>query len=299
MSDLTIADRTIDGPHGPIPVRLYAPESARAGFVWLHGGGFAAGDLDMPEADWVCRTLAAAGIAVVSVDYRLAPVPEGWDRRADEATLVRKHHPAASDEGVVAFTWATSAADAGETVPWSAHLRWALGGASAGGNVATATALRLVHGAGPVPDLLVLAYPTLHAVQPPHSAELTALLEANPEHAGFTPEVIAGMYANFIGGAVADADLYAVPGTATADDLAGFPPTLMVNDELDALRTSGEDFARRLADAGIPIDVSVESGESHGHLNRAEAAAEATLARFAAGILALADTPSSLSSQEA
>ena len=70
----TVTDDTLDGPHGPLRVRLYRPASAAGvGLVWAHGGGFAAGDLDMPEADGVARGLAERGITVVSVDYRLAP----------------------------------------------------------------------------------------------------------------------------------------------------------------------------------------------------------------------------------
>ena len=63
-------------------VRVYPPSTGMisngAGLVWAHGGGFAGGDLDMPEADWVSRALAARGITVVSVDYALAPTPPAW-----------------------------------------------------------------------------------------------------------------------------------------------------------------------------------------------------------------------------
>src|SRR4051812_643002 len=55
----TTEDRTLEGPHGPLVVRVYEPSApARTGLVWLHGGGFAGGDLDMPEADWVARQFA-------------------------------------------------------------------------------------------------------------------------------------------------------------------------------------------------------------------------------------------------
>ena len=73
---------TIPGPHGDIPLRVYPATATATGtgaaplpaLVWAHGGGFAWGDLDMPEAHWVSQQLAARGITVVSVDYRLAPV---------------------------------------------------------------------------------------------------------------------------------------------------------------------------------------------------------------------------------
>src|SRR3954468_914337 len=71
-------DDIAPGPHGPVPVRIYTPDSpSGAGLVWAHGGGFVGGDLDMREADWTAREIAArAGAVVVSVDYRLPP--RGW-----------------------------------------------------------------------------------------------------------------------------------------------------------------------------------------------------------------------------
>ncbi|MBL6280031.1 alpha/beta hydrolase fold domain-containing protein [Micromonospora fiedleri] len=79
--DLCVAEQTIDGPHGPVPVRVYmstgpAPDGGRACLVWMHGGAFAWGDLDMAEAHEVARGIAGrADVVVVSVDYRLCPVP--------------------------------------------------------------------------------------------------------------------------------------------------------------------------------------------------------------------------------
>ena len=67
---------TLEGPHGPLRVRIYRPvEATGPGIVWLHGGGFSGGDLDMPEGDWVSRSFAERGILAVSLDYRLAPTP--------------------------------------------------------------------------------------------------------------------------------------------------------------------------------------------------------------------------------
>ncbi|GAA1957255.1 hypothetical protein [Microbacterium deminutum] len=62
---------TLDGPHGPLTVRVYAPDvPAGPGLVWLHAGGFAGGDPDMPEADWVAAQFARRGVTVASVDYQ-------------------------------------------------------------------------------------------------------------------------------------------------------------------------------------------------------------------------------------
>ncbi|HWV50489.1 MAG TPA: alpha/beta hydrolase fold domain-containing protein, partial [Microbacterium sp.] len=83
-------------------VRVYpAPEPNGTGLVWAHGGGFLFGDIDMPESDWVARQLAARGTTVVSVDYRLAPVPEGFHPGVEEAP--GHIYPAGSDDMVAAI----------------------------------------------------------------------------------------------------------------------------------------------------------------------------------------------------
>lgn len=230
-----------------------APTTARApGLVWAHGGGFAAGDLDMPEADWVSRTLAARGITVVSVDYRL--VGDGC------------RYPAPSDDVLAAWRWTLSNAD--ELGVDAA--RTAIGGASAGANLVTGAVLRLLADpvSTPLPAGVFLAYPTLLAVQPEPDAALRALLDANPAADRFGPANVRAMYEGYLGGPVDDAPLPAVPGRAEASDLAGFPPVLMINDEADGLRVSGEVFGATLVEAGVPLELVVEPGTEHGHLNR-------------------------------
>jgi acetyl esterase len=281
----TVEDRTLDGPHGPLAVRVYAPSApARTGLVWLHGGGFAGGDLDMPEADWVARQFAERGVAVVSVDYRLAPLAEAWAEMMGIEPRGGVHYPVASEEAAFAFAWATHAD--------LASGPWALGGASAGANLAAGATLRLMSTGGPVPALAVLAYPTLHAVQPEPDAALRAGLDAAGLGDQFGPQALRGMYENYLGGPVDEADSFAVPGLAATAELAGFPPTIMINDEVDELRVSGEAFARSLREAGVDVDASTEPGTQHGHLNQADtAAAAASIDRFAARILALAASP--------
>ncbi|MEI5582901.1 MULTISPECIES: alpha/beta hydrolase [unclassified Agromyces] len=299
-----------DGLVRVYPVDAAAPRPA-PGLVWAHGGGFVAGDLDMPEADSVARAVAARGIGVVSIDYRLA---------VDDAA----RYPAGSDDVLAAWRW---------TVEHAAELRLdparlVIGGASAGANLVTGAVLRLlghpVFGGGtggltsaytdsaggapapgaapevaqetrapsaggrverggdaPLPAGVFLAYPTLLAVQPAPDAALRALLDANPVADRFGPAVVRAMYEDYLGRAVGEgAPLPAVPGLATADDLAGFPPVLMVNGEADELRVSGEAFAATLARAGVPVELVTEPGTEHGHLNRpAEPAASATVDR--------------------
>jgi len=280
-------------------VRAYPADAAAPrptpGLVWAHGGGFVAGDLDMPEADWVARALAARGITVVSIDYRL--VGDGSGR-----------YPAGSDDVLAAWTWTLDHADELGLDP----ERVAIGGASAGANLVTGAVLRLLgptRGSrrreapsrdpeardtgfetptpsapepadGALPAGVVLAYPTLHAEQPAPDAALRALLDANPTADRFFPAAVRAMYEAYLGGPVEDAPLTAVPGRAATSDLAGFPPVLMINDEADELRVSGEAFAATLVEAGVPVDLVVEPGTEHGHLNRPEEpAASASIER--------------------
>lgn len=239
-------------------VRVYpaGAEASRptAALVWAHGGGFAAGDLDMPEADWVARTLASRGVTVVSIDYRLASAERG------------NRYPAASDDVLSAWSWTLDHAD--ELGIDQAQL--AIGGASAGANLVTGAVLRLLADpvSTPLPAGVFLAYPTLLAVQPAPDAALRGLLDANPGADRFGPASVRAMYETYLGGPVADAPLPAVPGRAEAADLAGFPPVLMINDEADELRVSGEVFAATLVEAGVPLELVVEPGTEHGHLNR-------------------------------
>lgn len=275
----TMTDHVLDGPHGPLRVRAYRPAEPREpGLVWAHGGGFAGGDLDMPEAHAVASALAASGIAVVSVDYRLAPMTEAWAARLDATPRPGIHFPVPHDELTAAFRWAA----ASDLAPRG----WAIGGASAGANLATGAALRLSRGGGPRPELAVLAYPTLRAVQETPGPELRALLDADPTADVFRPDFVLSMYENYIGGSVSAADIHAIPGTATPDELTDFPATIIVNSETDELRMSGEAFARTLATAGVEVDLHTEPGTTHGHLNRpSDAAFAATIARFASRIL--------------
>lgn len=264
-------------------VRVYPASGALtngAGLVWVHGGGFAGGDLDMPEADGVARTLASRGVTVVSVDYALAPTPSAWSEAFGGATRDGVHYPAASDDVIAAFRWAVAAE--------LASGPWALGGASAGANLATGATLRLLADGGPVPALVFLAYPTLLAVQPEPDAALRAALDADPEADRFGPDAVRGMYENYLGGPIHDAPLPAIPGLATPEDLADFPPTLMINGEVDELRVSGEAFAATLAAAGRDVVVVTEPGTVHGHLNGPEEpAATASLDRVFARLSAL------------
>jgi acetyl esterase len=268
-------------------VRVYpAREPDGTGLVWAHGGGFVHGDLDMPEADWVARQVASRGTTVVSVEYRLA---SGAVNR----------YPAASDDVLTAWSWALASADRLRID----RSRLAVGGASAGGNLAAGAVLRMLErGDDALPALVLLAYPTLLAVQPAPDAALRAALDADPAADRFGPAVVREMYETYLGGPVDGAPIGAVPGLATADDLSGFPPTLIVNGDRDELRVSGEAFAASLVAAGRDVEVVTETGTDHGFLNRPREgfAASVTVARLAARLASLfGTTPQSLSAPAA
>lgn len=252
-------------------VRVYPGDAgplSGVGLLWVHGGGFVIGDLDMPEADAVSRGFAARGALVVSVDYRL--VADG------ENTF-----PAASDDVLRGWNWLVSEAGA------LGADRLFMGGTSAGGNLVAGAVLRMLgHEPAAVlkalPAGVFLGYPTLLAVQPAPTLELRAALDARPDDDVFTPAAVLAMYETYLGGDVADAPLPAIPGLAAAAKLEGFPPTIMVNCDVDELRMSGEAFAATLADAGVPVDLALQPGTGHGFLNRPEEAAfEATIIQVA------------------
>lgn len=270
-------------------VRVYAAHQPNgSGLVWAHGGAFAFGDLDMPESHAVATALAARGTTVIAVDYRLAPVPEAWARPDSTPRATGHHYPAASDDLLAAWKWTQENAlalgiDA---------TRLALGGASAGANLAAGATLRMLHADAAIPATVVLAYPTLHAVQPATTPELRAQLDADPAADLFGPAAVRAMYENYTGTSTENIDIYAAPGTATAEQLAGFAPVLMINGDVDELRTSGEAFAAALAAAAVPVEAVTEPGTRHGHLNRPEEPASAvSIERIAARLAAHTPTP--------
>ena len=278
---VVVGDRVLAGPHGDLRVRVYepAPDAGRvAGLVWAHGGAFMHGDLDMPEADWVARSLAGAGVVVVSVDYQLAPAFDYRDPVVP-GTPGGARFPVASEEVTFAWGWAR---DAGLGV---GPERWSLGGASAGGNLAAGAALRLRDARGPQPRSVVLAYPVAHYELPAASPELAAKIAALPPDRDFPPEAMRAMGANYLGaGDLGDSDLpispYAHPG---GQDLRGLPPTFVLTSDHDALRSSGEAYGAELAAAGVDVLLVREDSTYHGHLNEpGTAGAARSITRLAA-----------------
>ena len=244
----------IPGPHGPVPVRIYtrawaghAPYLVWPCLVWMHGGAFIAGDVDMPEADWVARELAfRAGIVVISVDYRLCTGGVTY--------------PVPHDDVVAAVRWARQNAQSLGANPG----RLSIGGASAGANLAAGAALKLRDADGWQPAQLILAYPVAHAVVPVPSASLAALMTEVPEILRFPPATTHAFNVNYLGGPVSRGDGYAFPALAALD---GLNPVLVMNAEYDDLRASGEAFSAALALASVDVRQVQVKTMLHGFLN--------------------------------
>lgn len=241
----------------------------------MHGGAFAFGDIDMPEAHWVSEQLAARGIAVVSVSYQLAPGFDRWDPPPPPQGP-GVHFPVASDEIVAAFKWAiTDAAELGID-----PRLLSIGGASAGANLTAGASLRIRDSGGAQPRSVLLVYPTFHAALPEPSAELAAALEGVAPKRRFPPESVLRMTLNYVRDEDVLDNAYAFQG---GQDLAGLPPTFILNSEFDSLRSSGEAYAGELATSGVDVAVLREIGTHHGHLNRPDTpAAIRSIERIAA-----------------
>jgi acetyl esterase len=242
---LEVADRTIDGPAGPLRVRVYRPPGAGAPrplVVFFHGGGWVVCDLDTHDA--VCRRLSlGADAVVVSVDYRLAP---------------EHRFPAAPDDCLAATRWAVANAGTLGADP----RRWYLAGDSAGGNLACAVSLRLRDEDGPRATGQLLVYPV--------TDHWTAGFDSYAEFAegfGLTRNVMAWFWNHYLGEApdaarAATLSPLAVP--LRAADLRGLPPALVLTAECDVLRDEGEAYGARLREAGVAADIERCTGMHHG-----------------------------------
>jgi acetyl esterase len=238
-----VDDRVIPGPVD-VPVRVYTPEDAVGGdaplLAWLHGGGWVIGDLD--TADATARALAnRSGAVVVSVDYRLAP----------EHTA-----PAALDDSLVALTWAVENA---ELLGVDAS-RVAVGGDSAGGNLAAALCQRVRDEYGPDIDFQLLVYPVVDCTMGHPS------IEENAEGYFLTKDAMAWFVGHYLG--TTDAKDPSV-SPLHADSLAGLPPALVITAEFDPLRDEGEAYAAALRDAGVAVEAVRYDGQIHGFVGMA------------------------------
>lgn len=268
-SSVVITDRSIDGPHGPIPVRVYRPAAGggdHPGLLWMHGGAFIFGDLDQNESHMVSAELSArANAVVVAVDYRLA--------------VGGVTHPVPLDDVVAAWSWLVASASQLDIDP----ARISIGGASAGGNLAAAASMRVRNEGGIVPRSMLLAYPLVHFPIPALPPELVVEMQALPPMLHFDQAFNEHIMLTHLG-RLTDFPAGVAPGNFA---LEGMPPAFIAPDEYDELRPSGELFARQLQSVGIEVQVELAEGMVHGHLDRNPSipAVEKTL-RFFAGALA-------------
>lgn len=248
LGSVTITTHIIDGPHGAIETRAYRRADAPVGrgLVWVHGGAFLFGDLDMPEANWVGLALAARGVAVLSVEYRKALGPNRF--------------PVPSDDVLAAWVWANEHAE----LLGSTADRLHLGGASAGGNLTAGVTKRCRDGAGPLPASLVLVYPVVHAPLPPINTEIEHAVAARPDAMKLSAEDMHRINVQYVGDEQRLTDPYAF---AANGELGGQPPCFILNAEADYLRASGEAYGEALKAAGVRTEVVFEPGSGHGHLN--------------------------------
>lgn len=237
-----VAPLSIPAPHGAIPARLYVPKQPRLrdglspALVFFHGGGWVIGDLE--SHDVVCRQLAVEGaLIVIAVDYRLAP---------------EHKFPAAADDAIAATKWI--AANARELGIDAARL--AIGGDSAGGNLAAVVALAARDGDGPAIAGQVLIYPATDFAMThgSHSEPETSVL--------LTHSVIRWFRDHYLSGAADIHDWRASP--ARAKNLAGLPPAYVLTAGADPLRDEGYEYAARLEQAGVPITYKHFPGQFHG-----------------------------------
>jgi acetyl esterase len=241
-----VRDIAIPGPGGTLPLRIYrglaAPEADAPALLYLHGGGWVIGDL--ASHDGICRRLAnLAACRVVAVDYRLAP---------------EHPFPAAVHDAAAAFAWvAGHAAEIGVD-----PARIAVGGDSAGGNLAAVLAIMGRDGTGPAPVSQLLLYPV---------TDLTSTSRATPSgsyirKATGLPLTAAAMryFADHYVSEAQRTDWRASP--LHAPSLAGTAPALVLTVGQDPLADEGQAYARRLEAEGVRVAALHLSDQVHGML---------------------------------
>ena len=249
-----VEDKLVSANGVSVPVRVYHPHAAPShstlpGLVYLHGGGWTIGDLD--THDVLCRSLCLqAGIVVVAVDYRMGP---------------EHKFPAAYDDSVAAFNW---------TVAHAASLgidasRIAIGGDSAGGNLAAAACLGL-RGQSVQPAFQLLIYPATIMWQD------TPSYHANGKGYMLTKESIAYYTENYLRNREDAKDWRASP--QLADSHAGLPPAFVMTAGFDPLRDEGLMYANALTKAGVSSQYICFERQIHGFITMGRVMQEANTA---------------------
>ena len=235
----SVTARAIPGPGGPMAVRIYRPKDAlRAALVYFHGGGWVVGSLD--SADGTCRALTnRSRCVVISIGYRLAPETK---------------FPGPVEDAYAATRWVADNAAELRIDP----TRIAVGGASAGGNLAAAAALVARERGGPKIAFQLLTVPV---------AELRSTSRSTEEFAegyGLTRADMEWYGSHYI---ARDAERDHPYASVLRADLHGMPPAFVITAECDPLRDDGEAYAERLSKLGIAARYKRYPGMFHGFMS--------------------------------
>ena len=233
-----VHDDQVAGPAGPLAIRVYRPaaDGPLPVLIYFYGGGWTLGNLETCDA--ICRRLAnSTPCVVVSASYRLAP----------EDPFPAAVHDCFAATGQIAARAHEFGGDA---------ARIAVGGDSAGGNLAAVVALTARDEGGPALAAQLLVYPNTDSL-----AETPSMVE-NDDSAFFNARSVAWYRSHYLADPADAADPLVSP--LRAPDLSRLPPALIITAELDPLRDEGEQYAERLADGGVPTRLSRYDGMIHG-----------------------------------
>ncbi len=238
----SITNRTIPGPLGDIPIRVYTPEGTGPfpALVYFHGGGWVAGDLEMVDPS--CTMLTnRVGAVVVSVDYRLAP---------------EHKFPAPLTDCYSATQWVSDNAAELNVDP----RRIAVGGDSSGGNLAAAVSVVARDNGTPDLAFQLLFYPVTNLDYETNS------YRENGTGYFLTTDMMRWFWGHYLESEDIGRDMRASP--LLVEDASGFPPTFVVTAEFDPLRDEGEAYAELLREAGNDVTVKRYDGQIHGFVTR-------------------------------
>lgn len=240
-----IEDRTFPGPESDIPVRVYYPKEIQTNYpalVYYHGGGWVVGNID--SHDNVCRALTnLANCVTISVDYRLAPEHKFPAAVVDSFAAVQYIYEHAEDFQVD-------------------RSRISVGGDSAGGNLAAVVSNLAKERGNPPICFQLLFYPSTNLGGNP-----TASMRENAEGYFLTKGAMEWFRDCYLNGE--EDKLNPLLSPILNEDFKGLPPALVITAEYDPLRDEGEDYAKKLAEAGVAVETVRYNGAIHGFVSMA------------------------------
>ncbi|WML40025.1 alpha/beta hydrolase [Neobacillus sp. OS1-2] len=239
-----VENRTIPGPESEIPVRVYYPKEVQPyspAIVYYHGGGWVVGNLDSHEN--ICRALTnIANCVTISVDYRLAP---------------EHKFPAAVYDCYAAVEYVYDHAEEFQVD----QNRIAVGGDSAGGNLAAVITNMAKDKNKPAICFQLLLYPATNILGTPSASKVD-----NAEGYFLTQGTMEWFRDCYINAGEEDTPLLS---PILYEDVRGLPPALVITAEYDPLRDEGEEYAKKLADAGVEVELTRYDGTIHGFISMA------------------------------